>query len=59
MLKIAHSFKRKFFIDLTMPPKLGFISGNRIKDFIRLFTRHNKNIEQLNIPNIAIVATDI
>lgn len=57
MLKIAHSFKRKFFIDVTMPPKLGFISGKRIKDFIRLFT-HHKKIEQL-YPNIAIVATDI
>lgn len=57
MLKIAHSFQRKFFIDVTMPPKLGFITGNRIKEFIRLFT-HNKNIEQLN-PEIAIVATDI
>lgn len=57
MLKIAHSFQRKFFIDVTMPPKLGFIAGNRIKEFIRLFT-HNKMIEELK-PEISIVATNI
>ncbi|MCU9612218.1 patatin-like phospholipase family protein [Caldibacillus lycopersici] len=56
MLKITSAFKRKYFLDITIP-KLGFIAGNRIKDFIRLFT-YNKNIEDLSIP-LAITATDI
>lgn len=56
MLKISQAFKRKYFIDVKVP-KLGFIQGNRIKEFIRLFT-YNKRIEELNIPT-AIVATDI
>lgn len=56
LLKISRSFKRKYFIDMTMP-KLGFVLGNRIKDFIRIFT-YNKKIEELNLP-VALVATDI
>ena len=56
MEKIARHLKKAFFLDFTLP-KLGFIEGNRIRDFVRLFT-YNKNIEELNIPT-AIVATDI
>lgn len=56
MVKISQKFKRKYFIDVTIP-KLGFIMGNRIKEFIRVFTFH-KNIEDLPIP-LAIIATDL
>ena len=42
MLKISQAFKRKYFIDVKVP-KLGFIQGNRIKEFIRLFT-YNKEL---------------
>ena len=56
LLKISRTFKRKYFIDMTMP-KLGFVLGKRIKDFIRIFT-FNKKIEELNLP-VALVATDI
>ncbi len=56
MIKISRAFKRKFFIDVTVP-KLGFIAGKRIKEFIRIFT-YNKNIEDLHLP-VGIVATDI
>ncbi|WAA13703.1 patatin-like phospholipase family protein [Fervidibacillus halotolerans] len=54
--KFSIAFKRKYFLDFTVP-KLGFIAGNRLKDFIRIFS-YNKNIEDLHIP-VAIVATDI
>ncbi|KZO01568.1 patatin-like phospholipase family protein [Bacillus badius] len=54
--KLSTAFRRKYFLDF-MIPKMGFIAGKKIKNFIRLFT-HGKNIEDLNIP-IAIVATDI
>ncbi|KKB42254.1 patatin-like phospholipase family protein [Bacillus thermotolerans] len=54
--KLAAAFQRKYFLDFTVP-KMGFIAGKKIKDFIQLLT-HRKNIEDLNIP-IAIVATDI
>lgn len=56
LYKLATAFKRKYYLDFTVP-KMGLISGNRIKELIRLFT-HGKHIEQLDIP-IAIVATDI
>ncbi|MBM7647235.1 NTE family protein [Bacillus ectoiniformans] len=56
LYKLSTAFRRKYFLDFIVP-KMGFISGKRIKDFIRLFT-HGKNIEDLAIP-IAIVATDI
>lgn len=54
--KLSISFKRKYFLDFTVP-KMGFIAGKRVKEFIRIFT-HNKNIEELDLP-VAIVATDL
>ncbi|KUP07323.1 esterase [Bacillus coahuilensis p1.1.43] len=56
LYKLSTGFRRKYFIDVTVP-KMGFISGNKIKEFIKLFTYH-KNIEDLAIPT-AIVATDL
>lgn len=56
MYKLAAAFKRKYFIDVTVP-KMGFIQGDRIKQLIRIFTR-NQNIEDLPIP-LAVVATDL
>ncbi|MDQ0215222.1 NTE family protein [Oikeobacillus pervagus] len=56
LCKLSIAFRRKFFLDFTVP-RMGFIAGNRIKDFIRLFT-HGKNIEELDLP-VAIVATDL
>ncbi|RLQ95850.1 patatin-like phospholipase family protein [Falsibacillus albus] len=56
LYKLSTAFKRKFYLDFTVP-KMGFIAGNRIKEFIRLFT-HGKNIEDLRIPT-AVVATDL
>ncbi len=56
LYKISTSFRRKYYLDFTVP-KMGFISGHRIKEFIRLFT-HNKNLEDLSIP-VSVVATDL
>lgn len=54
--KVSLQFKRKYFLDWTIP-KMGFVSGKKIEEFIRLFTK-NRNLEEFNIP-LAIVATDI
>ncbi|MEH7375739.1 patatin-like phospholipase family protein [Neobacillus drentensis] len=56
LYKLSTAFKRKYFLDFTVP-KMGFISGKKVKEFIKVFT-HGKNIEDLSIP-IGIVATDI
>ncbi|RWZ60713.1 patatin family protein [Halobacillus fulvus] len=56
MYKLARTFKRKYYLDFTVP-KMGFIQGKRIKEYIRLFT-FGKNIEDFNIP-MSIVATDL
>jgi NTE family protein len=56
LYKLAKSFRRNDFIDLTIP-KMGLISGKRITEFIRLLTK-GKQIQELEIP-IAIVATDL
>ncbi|MCP3741744.1 patatin-like phospholipase family protein [Rossellomorea sp. BNER] len=56
LYKLSTAFKRKYYLDFTVP-KMGFIAGKRIKEFIRLFT-HNKQIEELKIP-VSIVATDL
>ncbi len=56
MEKLALNLKRKHWLDLTVP-SLGFVSGDKIKQLIRLLT-HDKRIEELKKP-LAIVATDI
>lgn len=56
LYKLATTFRRKYYLDFSVP-KMGFISGKKIKEFIKLFT-HGKKIEELNIP-LAIVATDL
>ncbi|MBY0144595.1 patatin-like phospholipase family protein [Neobacillus niacini] len=56
LYKLSTAFKRKYFLDFTVP-KMGFIAGKRVKDFIKVFT-HSKNIEDLSIP-LGIVATDL
>ncbi|WHY02273.1 patatin-like phospholipase family protein [Neobacillus sp. DY30] len=56
LYKLSTAFKRKYFLDFTVP-KMGFIAGKRVKEFIKVFT-HGKNIEELSIP-IGIVATDL
>jgi len=53
---LAKAFKRKYYLDFTVP-KMGFISGKRVKDLIRIFT-HGKELQDLDIP-VAVVATDL
>ena len=56
LYKMTHFFKRKYYLDFTLP-KMGFISGNRVKELIRVFT-YGKSLEELDIP-VAVVTTDI
>ncbi|MFD0049199.1 patatin-like phospholipase family protein [Actinomycetes bacterium NPDC127524] len=56
LYQLAKTFKRKYYLDFTIP-KMGFISGKRIKEFIRMFT-YGKNLEDTEIP-VSVVATDI
>ncbi|UOR12940.1 patatin-like phospholipase family protein [Halobacillus amylolyticus] len=56
LYKLAFTFKRKYYLDFTVP-KMGFIQGRRIKEYIRLFT-FGKSIEEFNLP-ISIIATDL
>ncbi|MCP3026227.1 patatin-like phospholipase family protein [Halobacillus sp. A5] len=56
LYKLALTFKRKYYLDFTVP-KMGFIQGRRIKEYIRLFT-FGKNIEEFKVP-MSIVATDL
>ncbi|MFB1081218.1 patatin-like phospholipase family protein [Jeotgalibacillus sp. JSM ZJ347] len=56
MERLAVTFRSKYFMDLTVP-KMGFISGDKFRQFVKLFT-HHKNIEDLNIP-LSIIATDL
>ncbi|CAM3694879.1 patatin-like phospholipase family protein [Mesobacillus zeae] len=56
LYKLSTAFKRKYYLDFTVP-KMGFISGKRVKELIRIFTQ-GKNIQELDIP-VAVVATDL
>ncbi|CAH0345975.1 patatin-like phospholipase family protein [Bacillus sp. CECT 9360] len=56
LYKLSRVFKRRYYLDFTVP-KMGFISGKRAKELIRVFT-YGKNLEDLDIP-VAVVATDI
>lgn len=54
--KLAIHLKRKHWLDFKMPG-LGFVTGERIKELVRLLT-HGKQLEELSIPT-AVVATDL
>jgi NTE family protein len=56
LYKLSTAFRRKYFLDFTVP-KMGLITGKRVKEFIKIFT-HGKNIEELSIP-LGVVATDL
>lgn len=56
LYKISTAFKRKYYLDFTIP-KMGFISGKRVKELIRVFTK-GKRLEELMIP-VSVVATDL
>ncbi|QTM99318.1 patatin family protein [Sediminibacillus dalangtanensis] len=56
LYQLARTFKRKYFLDFTLP-NMGFLQGDRIKEYIRLFT-FNKNLEQFDIP-IGVTATNL
>lgn len=55
-IKLAKVFQRKYYLDYTIP-KMGFISGDRITEMIRIFT-YGRKLEALDIP-VGVVATDI
>lgn len=54
--RMSRVFKRKYYLDFTFP-KMGFVSGKRVKELIRVFT-FDKRLEELDIP-VAVVTTDI
>ncbi|WP_078554884.1 patatin-like phospholipase family protein [Bacillus alkalicellulosilyticus] len=54
--RFATLFKRKYYIDFTVP-KMGFITGKKVTELIRILSKHKK-IEQLS-PSVQIVATDL
>ncbi|TLS37646.1 patatin-like phospholipase family protein [Pseudalkalibacillus caeni] len=56
MEKMASLFKRKYYLDFTVP-KMGFIAGNKVKNLINTLT-HGKRIEDLS-PPLSVVATDL
>ncbi len=56
LYKLAKYFKRKYFLDITVP-KMGFIQGNKIQEYIKIFT-YGKKYEDFSIP-VAVVATDL
>ncbi|GAF63955.1 patatin-like phospholipase family protein [Alkalihalobacillus trypoxylicola] len=56
MERFATLFKRKFYVDYTIP-KLGFIKGERVVELIRILAK-SKKLEELPIP-VSIVAADL
>jgi NTE family protein len=56
LYQLAKFFRRKYFLDLTVP-KMGFILGNKIQEYIRIFTL-GKKLEDFPIP-VAIIACEL
>ncbi len=56
LYQLAKHFKRKYFLDYTVP-KMGFIQGNKIQEYVKIFTR-GMQLEDFPIP-VAVVATDL
>lgn len=53
---LAVHLKRKHWLDLTVPRR-GFVTGEKVKEMIRLLTR-GRSLEELPIP-MGVVATDL
>ncbi|GGA33333.1 esterase [Kroppenstedtia guangzhouensis] len=53
---LAVHLKRKHWLDLTVPRR-GFVTGEKVKEMIRLLTR-GRTLEELPIP-MGVVATDL
>jgi len=56
LYQIGKVFKSKYYLDYVVP-KMGFISGKRIKELIKVLT-FGRKIEELDLP-VAIIATDL
>jgi NTE family protein len=56
MERMALAFKRNHYLDFTIP-KMGFITGKKITDLIRVIT-YQKQFEECRLP-VKIVATDL
>jgi NTE family protein len=56
MERMALAFKRNHYLDFTIP-KMGFITGKKITDLIRVIT-YQKHFEECRVP-VKIVATDL
>jgi NTE family protein len=54
--KFTTHFPQKYWLDYTVP-KMGFVTGDKLKEIIRLLTKQ-KNIEEAQIP-FSIVATNL
>lgn len=54
--KFTIHFPQKYWLDYTVP-KMGFVTGDKLKEIIRLLTKQ-KNIEETQIP-CSIVATNL
>jgi NTE family protein len=54
--KFTTHFPQKYWLDYTVP-KMGFVTGDKLKEIIRLLTKQ-KNIEEAQIP-CSIVATNL
>lgn len=56
LISLSKAFKRKYYLDFTIP-KMGFITGKRVKDLLNLFMQ-GKNLEELPLP-VAVIATNL
>lgn len=56
MEKFATMFKRKYYVDFTVP-KMGFVAGKKVKDLVQILTK-GKKLEELD-PPVHVVATDL
>ncbi|MBU9711237.1 patatin-like phospholipase family protein [Evansella tamaricis] len=54
--KMAIQFRRKYFLDFTVP-KMGFIKGDKAKQLVQMLV-NRKKMEDLR-PKVSVVATDL
>ncbi|KQL40313.1 esterase [Bacillus sp. FJAT-25509] len=56
LYKIAKVFQSKYYIDYVVP-KMGLISGNRVKELIKVLS-FGRKLEELDLP-VSVIATDL
>ncbi|MBB6449402.1 NTE family protein [Geomicrobium halophilum] len=57
LTRMANLFRRKYYLDFTIPPKMGLINGKRLQELILMLSQ-GEDLDRLRTP-VTVVTTDL